>query len=65
MMCIAYATGMWIASTAFAAILQAGARYNLFFWATECFIALYLVLAMKSYGTIDPSRTSKSELSAQ
>ena len=65
MMCIAYATGMWVASTAFAAMLQAGARYNLFFWATECFIALYLVLAMKSYGTIDPSRTSKSELSAQ
>ena len=48
-MCVAYATGMWLASTAFATLIERDVRYDTFFWAIEAFMAVFLILSMASY----------------
>ena len=49
MMCFAYAVGMWVASTGFAAMASQGSELIVFFWFVEGLAAVFIAFAIASY----------------
>ena len=48
-MCLVFAVGLLVASTAFAALLERGVKYIDFYWMVEGLGVIYIVLTLLSY----------------